>query len=52
LATYPPDPLPLIREGGSLGIPPPILGKERGIKGVRLRNNLFLKRLTELMNYY
>jgi hypothetical protein len=45
LATYPPDPLPLIREGGSVskrGAKPPSKTsspsplKERGIKGVRL----------------
>jgi len=51
LATYPPDPLPLIREGGSIGREglspslkslPPLLPKERGIKGVRLINNLSL----------
>jgi len=45
LATYPPDPLPLIREGGSIGREglrpclkslPPLLPKERGIKRVRL----------------
>jgi len=50
LVTYPPDPLPLIREGGvwvregrspSLKSLPPLLPKERGIKGVRLVNNLF-----------
>jgi hypothetical protein len=48
LATYPPDPLPLIREGGvwvreglrpSLKSLPPLLPKERGIKGVRSINN-------------
>jgi len=74
LATYPPDPLPLIREGGvgkrgvpplskvsspsfnivgikrelkrgeaSLNILPPLLFKERGIKGVRLINNLYYR---------
>jgi len=46
LATYPPVPLPLVREGGvkvreglrpSLKSLPPLLDKERGIKGVRLR---------------
>jgi hypothetical protein len=48
LATYPPNPLPLAREGGvwvreglrpSLKSLPPLLEKERGIKGVRLINN-------------
>jgi hypothetical protein len=56
LVTYPPDPLPLAREGGSVGkrggsAPslfhlPPLLQKERGIKGVRLINNLKLCRLS------
>jgi hypothetical protein len=45
-----PCPLPLIREGGtqvrerrslSSNVLPPLLLKERGIKGVRLINNLF-----------
>jgi len=50
LVTYPPYPLPLIREGGvkageggkapSLKSPPPLLVKERGIEGVRLIDNL------------
>jgi len=48
LATHPPDPLPLVREGGVweergeaplLNLFPPLLIKERGIKGVRLINN-------------
>jgi len=56
LATYPPDPLPLLREGGvpvregrspSLKSLPPLLEKERGIKGVRLINNL-LWEITEV----
>jgi len=49
LATYPPDPLPLIREGGSVDkrgasplstISSPSPFKEMEIKGVRLINNL------------
>ena len=51
LGTYPPDPLPLLREGGvqvregrspSLKSLPPLLEKERGIKGVRLIKNLIV----------
>jgi hypothetical protein len=49
VVTYPPNPLPLLREGGeskrggfapSLKSPPPLLVKERGNKGVRLINKL------------
>jgi len=51
LATHPPNPLPLLREGGvELGEGfhpspkslPPLLFKERGLKGVRLINNLLV----------
>jgi hypothetical protein len=50
--TYPHYPLPLAREGGNvlkrgqsppLFVPPPLLFKERGIKGVRLINNSILR---------
>jgi len=59
LVTYPPDPLPLAREGGvqvergeaPLKISSPSPFKERGVKGVRSRNNLYGQPLINFGNF-